>query len=235
MNERANDPGPRMEQPGPGPFTVQVLFGLKSADPTALTAAEAIRHLLGLGDALGGLDRRILHEIVLVADEGAVREGSEEGPSPLATDLARALDRDTSLWNPNKQRGWIRLDEIPPGETARDQRAFELLPGGRLRGGEFGRPSLIDPLSDHLLLWRRGQRALEQGLAAALPGWRLLAWGHGELYTFRWREGATREQRDTWTASVAVARSRTQGLLVNPHYQDHRIFAGAVPLPLWGG
>lgn len=235
MNERANEPGPRAEQPGPWPLTVQVLFGLKSADPTALTAAEAMRHLLGLGDTLVGLDRRILHEIVLTASEGTVREGKEEGPSPLLSDLSRALDREPSLWNPNKQRGWIRLEAVAPGGNARDLRAFELLPGGRSRAAEFGRPSLADPGSDHLLLWKRGQRAAEQGLAGALPGWRLLAWGYGELYTFRWREGATREEREGWTASVAVARSRTQGLLVNPHYQDHRIFPGAVPLPLWGG
>ena len=73
-----------------------------------------------------------------------------------------------------------------------------------------------------------------EDLTAALSPWKLLAYGCGELYTLHWR-AENSEQRAAWTQQVAVARSRGQGLLVNPHYQDHRILQGRVPLPLWGG
>lgn len=238
MNLSADSGGASV--PGAVPVTVQLLFGLKSADPTALTATEAIRHLLGLGDALAGLERRQLHELVWSRREG----GPGAGPRPLMAALAPALDASMSLWNPNKQRGWVRLpaDEAPAGEAAPSSgasgggvAAVELLAGGRFRAAAFGRPALDDPDRDHLLVWRRGQRAGAPGALGVLDGWSLLAWGQGELYTFQWRAGASRAERDAWTASVGVARTRTDGLLVNPHYQDHRVFAGAVPWPLWGG
>jgi hypothetical protein len=59
------------------PWCAQILVGLKSADPTALTAEEAVRHLLGFDDRLLALERRVLHELTCV---------------PAAPDPAAALE-----------------------------------------------------------------------------------------------------------------------------------------------
>jgi hypothetical protein len=87
---------------------------------------------------------------------------------------------------------------------------------------------------NHLLIWSRGQEAVPPDLPGELRA-RLLACGRGELYTLQWTPEAGPDERCAWTEAVGVARSRRQGLLVNPHYQDYRRFDGAVPLPLWGG
>jgi len=345
--EAATVPAPRPEPLGVGeflvPVTVQLLFALKSADPTALTAAEAIRTLLGHGKRLVSLQRRQLYEMVFawegtapagaagamgadgaaggaagpmgpdgapggaagamgaggaaggasspMGPDGAPREAAgamgtggaaggaagtpgEEGrtagaavtagerspdagvletagpghsggnggdgsPSrSLLDELVAYLDRTATLWNPNKQRGWIRLDG-GGGDPAALRHGCEVLPLGRRKPSPFGQPPLEEAAADHLLVWSRGQDSIPPDLPGALAGWKLLACGRGDLYTLRWadppRGEAGPEQRDEWTDSVAAVRSRTRGLLVNPHYQDHRRLRGAVPLPLWGG
>jgi len=236
MNQPAS-PSPRPATPAPAvaraagpqpqaggsladlPVTAQILVALKSKDPTALTAFEAISHLLGFEGRLLEIRRRFLHELVL-------------GPGPMATaelaaSLARYLDGTFVLWNPNKQRAWVRTES--PGEESWE------FAGGRRRAGEFGQPALGDPAYDHVLLWSRGQGNVPEDMAAALAPAQILAYGRGELYSLLWRPGSSPEERREWTASVALARSRREGLLVNPHYQDHRLFWGAIPLPLWGG
>lgn len=210
------------------PLTAQVLIDLKSADPTALTAAEAIRHLLGFGDRLVSIRRRFLHEIVLLPpDPGPGAPGRSDADS-LCAALSEYLDRTVVFWNPNKHRAWIRLFGPGAAEGAWEANARARHPSA------FGLPALDEPAWDHVLLWNRGQGNAPADLRASLKPWSVAAYGNGELYSLQWGTESLDERAD-WTEQVAVARSRGQGLLVNPHYQDHRILQGTVPLPLWGG
>jgi len=225
----------------PLPVAAQILISLKSNDPTALTAQEAIRHLLGFGDGLVEIRRRHLHELVLQpANESA----------PLSSRLLEYLRQTFVFWNPNKQRAWVRSSSAPftpaarPGAEGSSAGQAADSPGaghpwemlaGQARAGDFGAPDLQDPAYDHVLLWTRGQGGAPADLAPALAPWKVLAYGRGELYSLRWRPESSAAERRGWTESVAVARSSREGLLVNPHFQDHRVFSGAVPLPLWSG
>jgi hypothetical protein len=204
--------------------TVQVLLDLKNSDPTALTAAEAIQNLLGFGDRLAEIRRRFLHELVLQPPDGG------EGRAALPGLLSTYFERTVVFWNPNKQRAWVRLEPIGSPDVT-----WEVLSGARRKPGDFGRPDLSRPEWDHLLVWPRGSREIPADLLPALSGWELAAVGHGELWSLCWREGATAEERSAWTRAVGAARSRREGLLCNPHAQDHRVLSGAVPMPLWSG
>jgi hypothetical protein len=231
----ANARHPAAGGPGalPDPVIVQVLVDLKSADPTAHTADEAIRHLLGFGEKLATVRRSVLHELVLTEPE----ERAEDAPSstvPGAQEvglvglLSAYLEQTVVFWNSNKHRAWVR--STGPNRSVE---SWEATRRGRRRIGPFGAPDLADGSRDHVLLWNRGQGSEPPDLAPALRPWRLRAYGCGELYSLEWRTDQI-ATRLAWTEQVAVVRSRSAGLLVNPHYQDHRILQGAVPLPLWG-
>jgi hypothetical protein len=201
----------------------QILVDLKSADPTALTAEEAIRNLLGFGPRLGALTRRHLYEIELCLSP----QPEEAARADLPDLLSVYLERTVVFWNPNKHRAWVR---IQGGEAP-----WEALPGRRRWSGAFGRPDLADPDWDHVLLWSAEGAGAPADMASALGDWEIRRFLGTEIYSLRWTgEGraASTEERREWTRRVAVARSRREGLLVNPHYQKHRILAGAVPLPL---
>lgn len=207
-----------------GLATVQVLLDLKGADSAATTAAGAIRGLLGLVDRLADIRRRSLHEFVLRASAGVER------PAPLSPLFSAYLERTAIFWNPNRQIAWVRIDGAPDPDGA-----WEVLPGAKRKRGAFGRPDLERPEYDHLLIWPRGRREVPADFGHALSGWDVEAVGQGELWSLRWREGATAEERAAWTRAVGAARSRREGLLFNPHAQDHRVFRGVVPIPLWSG
>ena len=220
-HEEAVSPGRRASS---DLITVQVLLDLKNSDPTALTAAEAIRSLLGFGDRLAEIRRRSLYELVLQAPNAG------EGGAALPDLVSSYLERTVVFWNPNKQRAWVRLDSFgSPAIT------WEVLSGARRNPGDFGRPDLSLAGYDHLLVWPRGSREIPADLVVALSGWHPAAAGHGELWTLSWCEGATTEERGAWTRAVGAARSRREGLLCNPHAQNHRVFSGAVPMPAWPG
>jgi hypothetical protein len=209
--------------PGGDLATVQVLLELKNSDPTALTAAEAIRHLLGFGDRLSEIRRRTFYEIVLRASEGVRSD-------PALPDLFSVYLERGFLWNPNRERAWVRIDATPEAGAA-----WEALPGARRKPGGFGRPDLGQPAYDHLLIWPRGRWEVSTDLGLAPSGWVLAATGRGELWSLRWRETATTAERTVWTGAVGAARSRREGLLFNPQAQDHRLFPGVVPIPLRSG
>jgi hypothetical protein len=212
----------------PGPRTrrdlasVQVLLDLKNSDPTALTAAEAIRSLLGFGDRLVEIRRRSLHELVLGGPEQAEKRAA------LPDLLSAYLEGTVVFWNPNKQRAWVRL--APAGSP---EIAWEVMPGAKRKPADFGRPDLSRPDYDHLLVWPRGSHAVPADLLPALAEWEVAAAGQGELWSLRWREGATAEERGAWTRAVGATHTRREGLLCNPHAQSHRVLSGAVPMPLW--
>jgi hypothetical protein len=204
-----------------GLVAVQLLLDLKHSDPTALTAAEAIRTLLGFGDRLAEIRRRSLHELVLPDSGGA-------GTADLPDLLSKYLEHTVTFWNPNKQVAWVRI-----GGASEPDASWEVLSGTRRKSGGFGRPCLSRPEYDHVLVWPRGRQELPEDLRRALAGWDPATAGHGELWSLRWCDGATAEERGAWTRAVGAARSRREGLLCNPHAQDHRIFSGAVTMPVW--
>ena len=232
---------------GAGPFLAQILIDLKSPDPTARTAEEAVRTLLAFGDRLVDLRRRDFFELVLAPPgSGASMAGSPEAsmagssgasparssaePDSLPNLLRRYLETTAVLWNSNKQRAWLRVP-WDSGEAG----SLEVIPGRTPREGGFGSPGLEDGAYDHILVWSRARRPAPADLAAALGPWSIMAEGSCELYSLAWRKGATGEERRTWTEAVATARSRGSGLLVNPHSQDHRLLFGMVPIPFWSG
>ncbi len=208
--------GSRVES---GSITVQILLDLKNSDPTALTAAEAIRHLLGFGDRLVEVRRRSLHEVAL---------RSTPAGAALSELLSAYLERTVVFWNPNKQRAWVRAPQADNADAA-----WEVRSGGRRHPGDFGTPDLSRPEFDHLIVWPRGDDALPADLPTALPGWDVTAAFRGELWSIRWRDGASTGERSDWTVAVGAARSRREGLLCNPHAQHYRVLSGAVPIPLW--
>lgn len=204
-----------------GLVVVQILLALKNSDPTALTAAEAIRHLLGFGDRLAEIRRRSLHELLL-RDSGSV------GTAGLPDLLSRYLEHTFTFWNPNKQAAWVRIDGASEPDVS-----WEVLSGARRKPGGFGRPDLSRPEYDHLLVWPRGRREIPADLLPALVGWDVATAGDAELWSLRWCDEATADERRAWTRAVGATRSRREGLLCNPHAQDHRIFPGAVTMPVW--
>lgn len=217
-----SDPGGRPA--GSGPLVAQILVDLKNPDPTGRTAGEAIRTLLGYGDRLVELRRREFYEM-LCRPDGA----TDPAATPLGPVLLRYLETTTVMWNSNKQRAWLRVSGS--GEAGG---AWEAFHGRPAREGSFGAPGLDDAEFDHIMVWRRDHRSAPEDLARALAGWSLVAEGSCELYSLRWASTASPEERRAWTDAVSTVRSRGSGLLVNPHYQDHRLLFGAVPVPFWG-
>lgn len=195
----------------------QILIERKGTDPSAVTAREAIRDLLRLGPRLAELRRRRLLELVLPAD----------APSP-AEALGRYLHHTVLLWNSNKERAWFRLD------GSKGQSSF-LIAGAEQRAAPFGHPSLDEAEFDHLLVWARDGDAAPLDLETGLAPLRVLAVGGAELWSARWSAETSAEERGEFLATIGEARTRLQGFLVNPHYQDHRVIRGAVPCPLWSG
>jgi hypothetical protein len=219
---------------------VQILVDLKSADPTALTALEAIRHLLGFEDRLASIRRRHLHELTVTVSLGRTEISGHTEQGALAGTAARKapdlpgllsvyLERTVAFWNPNKHRAWVRIASADGSDS------WEALSGGRRRAGSFGVPGLESPEFDHVVLWS-GEPALPASdLASGLSPWTICRYARSELYSLLWLEPdgttASTAHRREWTGAVAAAKSRHEGLLVNPHYQQYRILEGAVPIP----
>lgn len=195
----------------------QILIERKGTDPSAVTAREAIRDLLGLGSHLRELRRRRLLELVLPAESPRLDET-----------LARYLQHTVLLWNSNKERAWFRLE-------AGVGRGSFLIAGSERRPAPFGHPALDDGELDHLLVWARDGNAAPEDLEPGLAPARVLAVGSAELWSARWSEATTAEERTEFLSTIGEARTRLRGFLVNPHFQDHRVIRGVVPCPLWSG
>ena len=203
-------------------LAVQILVERKGADPSATTAREAIRELLGLGPRLAELRRRRLLELMLDATAGAPREV-----------FLRYLDRTTLLWNPNKERAWVRIAGESPFEVVH----------GEARASRFGQPDLGEAEWDHVLVWNREGAGMPEDLRAGLVPLTLLGSGGADLWSARWiadsgdvdsGDTASLDERNRLTQAIGEVTTRGEGFLVNPHYQDHRLLQGPVPLPLWG-
>ena len=202
---------------------VQLLLDLKNSDPTALTAAEAIRHLLGFGDRLVEIRRRSLHELVL----GRAGARRSDGRCPTSCRLPRA---DGGLLEPEQaaRLGAHRRRTPRAGPGARP-------PGGGARqAGRFGRPEPVRARGTITCSSGRGAgatfpRTCPPALRLGLAGVRARA-NSGRCAGATGHRG--RAQRLDARRSGQPARAR-EGLLFNPHAQDHRLFPGAVPVPLW--
>lgn len=195
-------------------LSVQILIARKAADPTALTALDAIRTLLGYGDDLVDLFRRELFEFGLRGGE----------PGLVASEIEGYLEQTVSFWNPNRERAWGRISGAHP-------RAWE---GGRgIAPRPFGEPSLDQGRFDHLLIWSRDPASPPSDLPKSIGGGQVSDMHRAELYTFAWKGEPDEHTRVRLLEGVAVAQSRGRGLLVQPHYQDHQFILGAVPITIW--
>jgi len=157
---------------------------LKVADPTAITALEALQRALGYGRAIRGVSRS---EVIAFSWGDGASEGTK--------DLER-LARETNLvFNPNKHFMEIRTGAEP------------LHPGGNA----------------WVLVYEPGDGA---DLSDAVARRRLLtsppdAVRRGVLWELD-LEGSTETVR-SMAEEIAVTRSRTSGLLANPHHQRIRV------------
>lgn len=206
------------------PAAAQILVDLKGADPTAVSAFDALRQLLGFGDRLLQLKRRRLLELAL--DPRVL-----PSPERIRETIGAYLHTTTDFWNPNKERAWVRCRRL----EASDAPGFLVEKQGALSAAPFGQPEATSAAWDHLLVWPREGRSAPADLAERMPAASLLGAGAALLYSVRWRDDATAEERASWTEAIGEVRSRRQGFLVQPHFQDHRRYSGALPIPLFGG
>src|SRR5262245_6439284 len=130
------------------------------------------------------------------------------GPLPLRAGIERLLQASIQFYNPHKERCVVRANEndSPPVATGEHAVLVYERGGERREGAERW--------------WRHETgRAIEvrEGVAWVLG----FAPGTGDA------AAATQE--------LTVLRDRRHGLLCNPHAQEYRIAAGAVPLPWMNG
>lgn len=177
--------------------TTQILVVLRNADPTALTALSSLRRYLGFGEKLAGLRRRVLWEIT----------GPEEGSRD---ELIEALRRGGELWNPNKERAFVRVPGAPVGD--------------------LGAPLPDEGCWLSRLAWDP-ERDLDRSIRAFRP-WRGRAWRlkRGTLWSLEWREEDPDERRRL-TERAVLCRSAKEGLLVHPHLEDARSISSETPAP----
>ena len=174
--------------------TVELTVELKIPDLTALTAGSALRRRMAYGDVLVELRRADYYRLSLNAESEAE-----------AVKLAEKLAEDTNLFvNPNKHRY-----EVSAGihnSVAADQ------------NGTYAVSVLItDPNSGAgagILEALRGRLGYGDEVAEVLAGnlWVLVL------------KAESREQAETIAEAAAVTRSREEGLLLNPHYQDYEMW-----------
>jgi hypothetical protein len=130
------------------------------------------------------------------------------GPLPLRGGIEKLLQASIQFYNPHKERCVVRADPADAPPIAAGERAVLVYERGeeRREGAERW--------------WRHETgRAIEvrEGVAWVLG----FAPGAGDA------AAATQE--------LTVLRDRRHGLLCNPHAQEYRIAAGAVPLPWMNG
>lgn len=201
----------------------QVLIERKSLDPVAVTAEETLRRRFDLDPVLHRVERRRVAELHIDADSVERVSGALEG----------FLEETFSFWNPNRERAWLRvIDRAGPGP----QRVREI---GRGDVPSYGTADLAhtEDALDHLVVWIRQDAPeppvpgdLRRALRRLEAPWRF---HEAECFTFRWNEAADMETRRDRLHRIGVVRSRHEGFFVHPHFQEHREFFGALPLPVW--
>ncbi len=170
-------------------YRVELLVKLKIPDVTALTAANALRRRLGYADVLEDLKRADYYLFDVEAD-------SEQ----QALELVREIAEHTNLFvNPNKHSFEVAMWE-PPSEPAK-------VGENLYRVRCMVRDADID----------RGAALLED-LRKLGYGERVKALTAGTLWIMTIRAPDPQTARNI-AEEITITRSRTRGLLANPHYQ----------------
>lgn len=176
--------------------TIELIVSLRVPDVVAATAFRALKDRLGFSAGLHGLRRHDYHLFEITDGDRARAEG-----------LARALiERTTMFVNPNKHSYSIKLDDrdLVPGMTFPEPPA-----------GVHAVSVLVLPLeeddSDSLDFLRR--KLNEPAVSKVTSGvlWELLI------------RAGSREEAEATARDITVARERTRGLLLNPHYQRYEL------------
>ena len=174
--------------------TVELTVELKTPDVIAQTAASALRGRMGYESALVSLSRADYFRLAIHADN-----------PQQAVQVADTLARDTTLFlNPLKHRY-----QVQPGLhnslISDDDGAGPVHVLVTDDGNEAGK-TILKSLHD-------GQGVGEQVQSVVV----------GTLWALTLR-GDSPEQARQMAEQMAVTRSRSEGLLLNPHYQDSEVW-----------
>jgi len=172
---------------------------LKVSDPTAMTALATLRQRFGFGTRLAALSREELFCVETTLDPAATRE--------LLEDLVR---RTNLFMNPNKHVGRLLIeDEAAPAGAS--------VPATSMAGA---------PATGFLLVWTPGEGSdLLESVEhhAGVGGFTGLV--HGWLWCFTGGPGVDAAGLLAMARQSGELRSRGQGFLVHPAYQEHRLYA----------
>ncbi len=173
---------------------VELTVDLKIPDVTALTAAGALRRRLGYGDVLVELRRADYYRLSLLTD-------SEQEALQIARDLAE----NTNLFvNPNKHRYQVATG-VHNCTVKVDDGAYAV------------NVLVTDPESgsgDGILGALQGRLGYGDNVADVIAG---------NLWTLVLRADS-KELAEAVAEEIAVTRSRGEGLLLNPHYQEYEMW-----------
>jgi hypothetical protein len=126
------------------------------------------------------------------------------GPLPLRAGIEKLLQASIQFYNPHKERCRVRAHEADPPPIAAGEHAVLVFERGEERREGAER-------------WWRHETGRTIEVREAV------AWVLGFVPGTNDAAAATQE--------LTVLRDRRRGLLCNPHAQEYRIAAGAVPLP----
>lgn len=182
---------------------------LRSADPTALTAAHALTHRLGYADVLAELERRDLWRLRMQA-------------AGMADALALAgswVIRSSLFANPNKHIYELAATRGGSGATtARGSSRVAWVVA-------WSEPDLEGEAAVRLIHARFGGRELESVRRAV-------------VWMLRFTPSVDPARVPRLADEIAVARTRTRGLLANPHFQSVAVVRAPSPAAagaaVWG-
>lgn len=173
---------------------------LKVSDPTALTALATLRGRFGFGERLAALSREEVFLLDTTLDAVATREVLED-----------VVRRTNLFMNPNKHVGRLEVEGDAPAAPA----AAPAAPAGA-----------DAPPTGYLLAWTPGdgEDLLESVQHhAGVGGFTGLA--RGWLWRFTGGPGVDAAGLLALARQSGELRSRAQGFLVHPAYQEHRLYA----------
>jgi hypothetical protein len=177
--------------------TIELVVSLRVPDVVAATALRALKERLDFDKTLHGLRRHDYHRLRI-----------DNGDESRAQKLAYALiEKTTTFVNPNKHSYSIKLDDryLVPVKSA------PKLPDG-VRNVRL--LVLPDDDEDRTGAVNMLRRKLEEPAVSSLSS--------GVLWELFIRADDDRRARNI-ALDIAVARERTKGLLLNPHYQRYEI------------
>ena len=178
-------------------ITVELLVTLKIPDVTALTAANTLRRRLGYAETLRELRRADYYALDLNVDN-----------PDEALELARDMAEHTNLFvNPNKHAYQVRLAQERGAEgSGNGERVVSVLVTDPADSSPAGILNSLRAAPDY------GEQV--QGVRT------------GVLWTLRLLADSEQRAREM-AEDITVTRSQSQGLLLNPHFQQYEMWMGA--------